>query len=415
MEYNNFFNCIESIHNSKLDSNLIFTPFIISQLVSKPTSVLVFFDLLLQLFPLLYTREYRWLLLKELIYTICLLRIALHQISQVKDMHLESAMASYCSNKKCSAAGVDIIILLLPFLREMVIFASINHYLLPLEIEKLGEINNDGLIEFSYLLSLFDLNDTQFGIKKTDPTSNFDTNLIKQFFLNSFEASLKNESAMIVESNPPNVLVDTFATVIETLFGVSENKYQLPFSLTPNCFNLYSSKFQGRIDSLDSIFYLDYYKLPTLINLPETYHTLFQFMSDPSNICKHCRINPKEPAICLVCGELLCAVSSCCVENSKGELTRHAKSCSGDHGVFLLLRHSGLIFIYDGMSIIMPSPYLDSREEEDLGLKRGKALFLNKARWADLQRLYSEQIIPQEVCRRRTHANGYERYAHNIW
>jgi hypothetical protein len=50
-----------------------------------------------------------------------------------------------------------------------------------------------------------------------------------------------------------------------------------------------------------------------------------------------------------------------------GEVSRHARACSGDAGVFLLVRHSTMLFVADGMSLLSRSPYLDAHGEEDPG------------------------------------------------
>ena len=48
----------------------------------------------------------------------------------------------------------------------------------------------------------------------------------------------------------------------------------------------------------------------------------------------------------------------------------------------------------------MPPPYLDAHGETDLGLKRGKPLFLNKKRYDELRKLWLTHGIPSFVARK---------------
>ena len=58
------------------------------------------------------------------------------------------------------------------------------------------------------------------------------------------------------------------------------------------------------------------------------------------------------------------------------------------------------------------SLYLDAHGEEDRGLKRGKPLYLNKARQAALHKLWLEQAVPLEVARLRFSASNVIRLAY---
>jgi hypothetical protein len=53
-----------------------------------------------------------------------------------------------------------------------------------------------------------------------------------------------------------------------------------------------------------------------LIPLPRDYSDLFQWLTDAR--CAQCQTVPREPALCLVCGQLLCAATQCCRSNSQG-------------------------------------------------------------------------------------------------
>ncbi len=72
----------------------------------------------------------------------------------------------------------------------------------------------------------------------------------------------------------------------------------------------------------------------------------------------------RVPALCLVCGRLLCSQSYCCQETLDGETvgacTAHADKCGAGNGVFLRVRECKVILLSGrkkGCSI--PPPYLD--------------------------------------------------------
>ena len=101
------------------------------------------------------------------------------------------------------------------------------------------------------------------------------------------------------------------------------------------------------------------------VSLPESYDDLFQIAAE--GVCDRCQVKPTHPAICLVCGDLLCAAQRCCRSDSLGELTQHTRQHCGDQGVFLMLYTSEILFIFDGYSVNFNSPYLDIHGEEDIG------------------------------------------------
>jgi hypothetical protein len=47
-----------------------------------------------------------------------------------------------------------------------------------------------------------------------------------------------------------------------------------------------------------------------LLALPHSYHALFQHLA--GRRCARCRTVPVFPAVCLLCGGLVCALSACC-------------------------------------------------------------------------------------------------------
>lgn len=122
----------------------------------------------------------------------------------------------------------------------------------------------------------------------------------------------------------------------------------------------------------------------TLLKLPELYQTLLEELD--GRRCTCCPQNrPRSPALCLVCGSLLCARSG--MYDLDG-LEKHALQCGNGIGVFLLLNFVSVMVVRQDRSSHWVSPYLDAHGEEDENLRRGKPLYLNQARYSALERLW---------------------------
>ena len=127
-------------------------------------------------------------------------------------------------------------------------------------------------------------------------------------------------------------------------------------------------------------------------------------------VCASCAKPPLEPALCLLCGALLCAGQSCrrprmqlqAGQLQEGECTRHARRCGLGVGLFALVHQNLTLLVDETRSAYHASLYLDEHGEEDRGLRRGKPLFLNAARQAALHRLWLAQAVPLEVARSRS-------------
>ena len=53
---------------------------------------------------------------------------------------------------------------------------------------------------------------------------------------------------------------------------------------------------------------------PSLIKLPKRYYQIFQMFRTAK--CTECKRTPKDPAICLICGQFVCFREICCSHNS---------------------------------------------------------------------------------------------------
>ncbi|CAK4081216.1 unnamed protein product [Aphanomyces euteiches] len=142
-----------------------------------------------------------------------------------------------------------------------------------------------------------------------------------------------------------------------------------------------------------------------LVALPTQYDDLYSH--HVNRTCHRCNRVPREPGLCLICGQLLCCAESCCsytpMKNnpSMGECTRHAYECGGGLGVVLMLQQCRVVLITGTLTAYFPCPYVDAHGEEDPGLQRGRPLKLDMNRYQLLQSLWRGHRLHAEVSRLR--------------
>lgn len=129
--------------------------------------------------------------------------------------------------------------------------------------------------------------------------------------------------------------------------------------------------------------------------LPQNYEELLAKL--PQQRCLSCKTAPKSAAFCLLCGRLLCISSCCKVEgwkfpeqnsSSVTETVNHLHECCAGKGEIFLARDCVVFLVksINGNTVcgnFNASIYFDKYGEEDIGFKRGKALFLSqeKLQW----------------------------------
>ncbi|KAJ1862510.1 E3 ubiquitin-protein ligase ubr1, partial [Coemansia sp. RSA 2703] len=138
--------------------------------------------------------------------------------------------------------------------------------------------------------------------------------------------------------------------------------------------------------------------LYSLVDLPDRFEVLFE--RSAKAFCPRCNGVPSDPALCLLCGGFVCAQSFCCEEDGIGECNMHMKTCGGTVGVYLLVKKCGLLLLHHDNGCFMSAPYLDQHGEVDLGLKRGRPLFINRNRYDEMKKLVLTQKIPVFVARK---------------
>lgn len=143
-------------------------------------------------------------------------------------------------------------------------------------------------------------------------------------------------------------------------------------------------------------------KLNGLVSLPADYSELINCISGfvcPKSQCDDSRV----PAMCLVCGAVMCSQSYCCqttLEDGKtvGACTAHSESCGGGCGIFLRVRECKVVLLAGRTKgcFIQP-PYVDQYGETDTGLKRGNPLRLCPDRYRKIYQIWLNHRIPEEI------------------
>ncbi|KAG7398317.1 E3 ubiquitin-protein ligase ubr2 [Phytophthora boehmeriae] len=146
-----------------------------------------------------------------------------------------------------------------------------------------------------------------------------------------------------------------------------------------------------------------------LRSLPRPYVKFYSELA--KRRCHSCNQFPARPAVCLLCGTLLCAANTCPSihldkggypdEANPGACTVHAKKCGRGSGMFLLVLEGAVLLVYWKLAAYVGSLYVDEYGEEfgerNRELSKGRPLYLNEERRERLLRLWLRHEIPNEV------------------
>ncbi|XP_072031414.1 E3 ubiquitin-protein ligase UBR2-like isoform X2 [Amphiura filiformis] len=140
-----------------------------------------------------------------------------------------------------------------------------------------------------------------------------------------------------------------------------------------------------------------------LVTLPDDYSDLMNnvsmFMCPKASGAQS---DSRAPALCLVCGTVVCSQSYCCQteidKETVGACTAHAISCGAGVGIYLRVRECQLLLMSSkNRGCFYTPPYLDDYGEPDSGLRRGNPLHLSQEHYTKLHCLWLSHSIPAEV------------------
>jgi len=127
-----------------------------------------------------------------------------------------------------------------------------------------------------------------------------------------------------------------------------------------------------------------------LIPLPRDYTDLMNLAAN-FVCCNSVTGESKTPALCLICGLMVCSQSHCCETVMSGfkcgGCTSHARECGADTGIFLRIREC-IVVLHSKVTrgTFLSAPYLDEYGEADKGLKRGNPMYLDQDKYEELNR-----------------------------
>eukprot|EP00117_Sycon_ciliatum_P036919 scpid28768/ scgid27715/ E3 ubiquitin-protein ligase UBR2; N-recognin-2; Ubiquitin-protein ligase E3-alpha-2; Ubiquitin-protein ligase E3-alpha-II len=123
----------------------------------------------------------------------------------------------------------------------------------------------------------------------------------------------------------------------------------------------------------------------------------------------------KHPAMCLICGEFLCAMTYCCRKDPNcGNLSYHAQMCGGEIGIFLLVWDCKVMILAPPLGMLQAVPYLDEYgETASAGGRTINPLFLDATLLNDLQAVWQRHGFIEKVWTF-SDQQGHQ-YIHNHW
>ena len=102
---------------------------------------------------------------------------------------------------------------------------------------------------------------------------------------------------------------------------------------------------------------------------------------------------------------MVCAGGRCCRRGATGLATAHARECGAGLGAFLFVHRAEVLLVRGDMGAFVPAPYVDSRGEHDVELRRGLPLHLDERQWAELGDLVLDGRVAAKVVAIRSAAN----------
>ncbi|CAE8652745.1 unnamed protein product, partial [Polarella glacialis] len=117
--------------------------------------------------------------------------------------------------------------------------------------------------------------------------------------------------------------------------------------------------------------------------------------------CSVCGNVPQEPALCLLCGALVCMGSQECRgrDPREGQCSDHARRCGAGQGLFLVPYMALVLAVSAPDCGLWDCPYVDQNGEPNPQLKRPCALHLrlDERRLDSLRQIYIKGSIRKEI------------------
>eukprot|EP00434_Breviolum_minutum_P010015 symbB.v1.2.008833.t1/scaffold556.1/size187764/4 len=141
--------------------------------------------------------------------------------------------------------------------------------------------------------------------------------------------------------------------------------------------------------------------MESFIELPENYLDLLQEVRKRS--CSKCQSAPDEPALCLLCGAIVCVGNQACrggdQEAGEGPCTSHARTCTAGQSLFLLPYLAMILAVSAPDCCLWDCPYVDKNGEPNPRMKRPCAMNfrLDARRWENLRQIFVKSTVRREI------------------
>ncbi|KAI0013389.1 hypothetical protein F4779DRAFT_390577 [Xylariaceae sp. FL0662B] len=147
-----------------------------------------------------------------------------------------------------------------------------------------------------------------------------------------------------------------------------------------------------------------------LIGLPKNYDALIEECA--KRRCPKTGKDLADPIVCLMCGEIFCGQTICCLMEYDpgpdrppmriGGAQQHMLfKCQGNIGLFINIRKCAIFYLHRTSGSFSNAPYIDKYGEVDIGLRHGRQLFLNQKRYDSMVRsMWLSHGIPSFISRK---------------
>ncbi|KAH9909357.1 hypothetical protein F4778DRAFT_716441 [Xylariomycetidae sp. FL2044] len=147
-----------------------------------------------------------------------------------------------------------------------------------------------------------------------------------------------------------------------------------------------------------------------LVGLPKNYDTLIEECA--RRRCPNTGKDLADPIVCLLCGDIFCGQTMCCLEEYQpnpdkpamriGGAQQHMLfKCQGNIGIFINIRKCAVFYSHRVSGSFSNAPYIDKYGETDVGLRHGRQLYLNQRRYDSMIRsLWLSHGVPSFISRR---------------
>ncbi|CAJ1399133.1 unnamed protein product [Effrenium voratum] len=135
------------------------------------------------------------------------------------------------------------------------------------------------------------------------------------------------------------------------------------------------------------------------IQLPKMYLEILKDVR--KRPCSACGRVPEEPALCLLCGALVCLGSKACrgADPLEGQCTEHARRCSSGQSLFLLPFMAQILAVSAPDCCLWDCPYVDKNGEHNPYLRRpcAMSLTLDVRCWDSLRQIFTKSAVRREI------------------